>query len=303
MLWAGLLDTICSGTAFGPPGCLGPSRQQQRLEGPGRPPRYDDEPTLAREHFTRSTRLAPRNFEQQRTAVPREVFALVAVLEIGFFGQMPARPDLAVRVRVGAAHHRTLVLEHLHPSVACAEFGRLVRPTVHHGAHFCRRKFRQGRRMVLRPADHAALTAHRLRGEERILPVARPRFVGRRRILQRGKIIGEHERSAIVGVHSAAGACRTRTEMAARIVRHPRRDGRLVHLSQPRPLRALRRHQHPAAGERIAATVRCRRGRRNHAAGPRMSAKPIQRERCPSRRLQTSAAITDEASTMTMKWM
>ena len=52
-------------------------------------------------------------------------------------GQVAGRPDLAVRVRVGAAHHRALVLEDLHivDEIRLAQLLGLLAPGAHHLFH------------------------------------------------------------------------------------------------------------------------------------------------------------------------
>ena len=183
--------------------------------------------------------------------MPGEMLALVTVLQLGFFGKVSARPDLAVRMRVGAAHHRTLVLEHLHPGVAGAELSRLRGPAVDHGAQRDVVEVGERRRVVVRPADDTALAAHRLRREQGV-----GRLVGGRAVGQGREIVGEHERAAVVGVDDAARPLGARTKIAVRVVRHARLDRRLLHLPEPGSLRALRRHQHPTPGERVAAPMR-----------------------------------------------
>ena len=61
-----------------------------------------------------------------------EIGLLVLVFEHGFIGQVIRGPDLPVGMRIGAAHHRALVLEHLYPLVRLSETCRLFSPRVHH---------------------------------------------------------------------------------------------------------------------------------------------------------------------------
>ena len=70
--------------------------------------------------------------QQQRGVVIREISALGEQLTAGLGGDMPGRPDLAVRVRVGAAHHGAFVLKYLDvmDALMLAELDRLPRPGI-----------------------------------------------------------------------------------------------------------------------------------------------------------------------------
>ena len=61
-----------------------------------------------------------------------------------FVGDVAGGPDLAVRVRVGAAHDRALVFKDLHvvDEIALAEVARLIRPSLNDGLHFGQRELR-----------------------------------------------------------------------------------------------------------------------------------------------------------------
>ena len=72
--------------------------------------------------------LAVGVVEQEGRAVALKVFQLVDVLDARLVGHERRSPDLAVRVRVGAAHGGALVLEDLHPVVVAAQLHHLLDP-------------------------------------------------------------------------------------------------------------------------------------------------------------------------------
>ena len=86
-------------------------------------------------------------------------------------------PDLAVRVRVGAAHDGALVLEDLHPAVPLAQLPGLLRPPLHHRLHLggAHERYRHVRFGV--EAHHAARPGSRLRPQELVLGCVRVLFV------------------------------------------------------------------------------------------------------------------------------
>merc|ERR1719309_380790 len=54
----------------------------------------------------------------------------VLILHTGFIGHEGGSPYLTMRVRVGAAHYRALILEYLNPPVFAAQFHHLLHPGV-----------------------------------------------------------------------------------------------------------------------------------------------------------------------------
>src|SRR5207245_2334800 len=79
--------------------------------------------------------------------------------------------------------------------------------------------------------------------------------VERRPGLERGEIVVEDEGRSIVGIAYAAGAWIARAKIAGGVVLRLSGNGLFFHLTLPGPLRAVRRHQHPFARERIEAAV------------------------------------------------
>ena len=72
--------------------------------------------------------------DQQRTAMGDEILRLGVGLLLHLVRQMPGRPDLAVRMRVGAAHDLAAIFEDLHRADVgpAAERDRLLDPGVDH---------------------------------------------------------------------------------------------------------------------------------------------------------------------------
>ena len=240
-------------------------RQDQRLERPHRPVRNDRHPARALvDDALAACVLEARVVGEQPGPVRGGVGALVLVLGGGLVGQRVRRPDLPVRVRVRAAHQLALVLERLHPPVAGAQRRRLRRVRVDHRRDVGGRHLGQRQIVARREADHAARAPHALRPEQRPAVGVVDRAVG---VLQRREVVVEHERAAVARVGDAARALVARAEVAAGIVRRPLAARRRLVTPLPRPLRALGRHQHPLAGQRVEAAVRPRAGA--HGRRPR----------------------------------
>ena len=102
------------------------------------------------------TKRANRTIALLLVSIALVVGALLAFLLGRFVGQRASTPDLTVRVWVGAAHYRTLVLEYLHPAIALAQFRRLGRPHIHHDANLLDGHLWQGQVVARGEADHAA---------------------------------------------------------------------------------------------------------------------------------------------------
>ena len=108
-------------------------RQQQDFIGPDRPEWNHGNPVRVAHHDPRLRgQFALRVVEQQHRAFFLPVVFLLALFGGDFVRHEVAGPDLPVRMRIGAAHRRPFILEHLHPAIALAEFRRLRGPHVHH---------------------------------------------------------------------------------------------------------------------------------------------------------------------------
>jgi len=85
-----------------------------RLEGPDRPERDDHRKTLVHAHDPLGELQLERDvIAQEATAPGAAVGEHPARLLRRFDRDSPLRPDLAVRMRIAAPHHRSLVLEYL----------------------------------------------------------------------------------------------------------------------------------------------------------------------------------------------
>ena len=113
--------------------------------------------------FSATIRSLKREFlgeivDQQRPAMRDEILRLGVGLLLHLVGQMAGRPDLAVRMRVGAAHDLAAVLENLYGSDIrpAAERDRLLDPGVHHPLDVGDLHHGDREIMARREAQHAA---------------------------------------------------------------------------------------------------------------------------------------------------
>ena len=203
-------------------------------------------------------------------------------LLLEFVGQVAGRPDLAVRMRVRAAHDLTAVLKDLHgPDVRQgAEIDRLLDPGVDDPLYVRDSHFRQRQVMAGREADDPADSGLALRHEEFVFD-ALGRGVG----FQRGEVVVEDEGVGIVRVDRAVRPRIAGAEVAGRVVRQHRRGGDGFALALPRPLHAMRRHQHPFAGQRVQPAVRrLAEVELRHGSAFRFTARRARRRRPANRR-------------------
>ena len=101
-------------------------------------------------------------------------------------------------------------------------------------------------------ADHAANAGLGFGDQQPLLLEGIQRSAG----LESGKVVVEYESSGVCGVADAAGAGIARAKIAGGVVIGLRGGGLFFHLSLPRPLRAVRRDQHPFTREGVEAAVR-----------------------------------------------
>ncbi len=99
---------------------------------------------------------------EHRPAVLLEVDALVIVFLCGLVWQCISRPDLTMRMWIGAAHDLTTVLEHLNPAIRLTQFFNLIAPHIDNRTDLRHRHFRQRQVVTRRKADHTAGTSLRL---------------------------------------------------------------------------------------------------------------------------------------------
>ena len=154
--------------------------------------------------------------------------------------------------------------------IGLAELGRLIAPAVDNRTQ--RRFANVGKRcrVIGRVADHPGYT----RSARYFEGVGRgQRCVGRRIIReQRGEVVREHERGGVGRVERAVCAHIAGAQVTAWLVGRSAIGRRRRYRPLPRALPALRRDEHPVAGQQIAAAVRlvCR----VHAARTSNSAAP-----------------------------
>ena len=161
---------------------------------------HEDDPLAALE-------LLLEIVDEQDPAVFEEIGRLRARLLLELVRQMARRPDLAVRMRVRAAHDLAAVLEDLDggDAFARAEVDRLLDPGVDHALDVGDLHLRQRQIMAGRKAENPAEAGFAFRHEEPVLDPLRRR-VG----MKRGEIVVEHEGVRIVRIARAARARRFR---------------------------------------------------------------------------------------------
>ena len=168
------------------------------------------------------------------------------------FRQGVQRPDLTVRVRVGAAHDGAFVLKDLHPAIGMPQVGDLLCPGVDHLADIRHRHLGQGQVVAGRETNHAAGAGYRAGGKQLRLRLIR----GGGARQQRREIVLEDVRRCVRRVLFAARPAVPRAQVASRVISGQILRRSLLHLPEPGALGAVRRDQQPLAGERIKASMR-----------------------------------------------
>lgn len=114
-----------------PPVRLG---HDEHLERPDGPPRADGEKGGVFEDEALALRLLEESVVREHVCagVLGAVFLELSQLEQGLFREAGGRPDLAVRVRVRAAHCLAFVFEDLHVFVLCGGLGEVEVSAVGH---------------------------------------------------------------------------------------------------------------------------------------------------------------------------
>ena len=113
-----------------------PSRHKQCFKWPRRPVRHNRDPMVRFHHDA----LPAANFlayvvNQHDVVCFPHVSQLLFVFRSGYVGHLIARPDLPMRMRVRATHHRSLVLKDLDPLIFLTELFRLLNPKIHDAAN------------------------------------------------------------------------------------------------------------------------------------------------------------------------
>ena len=226
-----------------------------RLKRPHRPERHHRQERLVLFHHALAARLLQaRVLAQQARAALFPPLQQRSLLLGDFVGQRVARPDLAVRVRIACAHHGAAVFEDLYvvDLGPRAEFQVLLHPRIHHLAQVGRLHVGDRQVVARRETDHAAESRFGFGQQQAVLLEA----IQRRARLERGEVVVENESSGVRRIAHPAGARVARTQIAVGVVIGLCGDGLVFHLPLPGALRAVRRHQHPFARQRIEPPVR-----------------------------------------------
>lgn len=127
-------------------------------------------------------------------------------LIVGFGGDfiryMRCSPHLPMRMRVGAPHHTTLILENLHPGVVLRQCFGLFGPDIDDSRNFIAFELRQRLPVIRRKADHPA-SARSALGPEQSFIFGSSRIPLRQ---QRREIVIEHVNAGIFGIYGAIRA-------------------------------------------------------------------------------------------------
>ena len=246
-------------------------RQHHRFERPDRPERHQHgEVVVPEDDPLAGLRFEPEIVAEQARAMGGAVVGLRGELLGGFVGQVAARPDLTVRVRVAGAHRGAAILEDLHrvDLVHGAERHILLAPAGDHMGDVVDGEASHRKVVAGGIADHPADTGFGA-GDDQSAAVDRVMADAR---LQGREVVVEDEGVGVVGIAVAVRAPVARAEVAVRVVGERRRCRRPLGLADPRPLVAVRRDQHPFAGQRVEPTMRDALGRQH-----RLSLTPLGR--------------------------
>jgi hypothetical protein len=171
-----------------------------------------------------------------------------------FIGQAMARPDLAVRVGIAAAHHGATVFEDLDivDERVGAELGVLIDPRVDDSAHGGLIHFGEREVVARREADDAADAGLGFGDEE----AAGFDVLGGGVGFECGEIVIEHEGPGVLRIVLAAGAGVAGAEIAGGVVIGKLLRWSVFDLALPGTVGAVGRYQDPLASQRIVAAVR-----------------------------------------------
>src|ERR1700730_675306 len=231
-----------------------PLAHQQRFERPHCPERNDH-----REPFILTNRaLAELQFKLQIVAKQARFLRFPIRPERSqlLFRQNRhrcVRPNLAVRMRIARSHQRTAVLKNLHVAhpIDPSQAPELLSPHENHVTNLSERHPWNRQIMSRRKTDHPANPLLRARHEQTAFI-----FFKRSRIRQKGReIIIKSECAGVLRISGAVRPFISRAQVASRIVSRQIRPCRLLHPPKPRPLRSMRRNQHPLARQWIEPPV------------------------------------------------
>ena len=171
----------------------------------------------------------------------------------GLAGHGALGPNLAVRVRVRAAHHGPFVLKNLNVANVRPRPQRavLVGPHVHYAPDVGGAHFGQGQVVARREADDAAHAAFRFGPQQPTLV----ELAGGHVVAQGSKVVVENEGAGIIRIWRAVGAHVAGAEVAGGVVRRTDCGVGGFLLALPGAQRPVRRHQQPFAVQGIVAPV------------------------------------------------
>src|SRR6516164_5212860 len=176
--------------------------------------------------------------------MPAQVCKLLPIFFSRFVGNEIACPDLAMRMRIRAAHDVSLILENLNPAVISAQFFGSLCPDLYNSSNGLHRHFRQRQVMPWRKADHLACPGNTLTAQKPAADIRRRRLSTGQ---HRRKIIRENVGGRVFGIFHATCALVARTKVALRIVRGTFAMCRSLLPALPRALSPMRRDEDPVA--------------------------------------------------------
>ena len=233
-------------------GALGSSRVSNGHDGPVR---HDGEPVRGSRRPARALgKLALRRSRAAAGGRARRNRPRWCVFGRRLVGQEAVGPDLAVRMRVRAAHHRALVLEDLHPRVGRAPSSALCSHQVSMTCSIAGSgQLGQAPAVIGRKADRPGWCRARCRARTAgRSPAAHPA----RRLGQRREVVGEDEGPRVIGIAFAGDAQVAGAQVAVGIVR---RRSRAVRRLPAGPARGAWRgaaKPAPRTGQRVEAAMR-----------------------------------------------
>ena len=158
-------------------------------------------------------------------------------------------------MRVACAHHLAPVLENLHmrnPRHGSKLF-ELGRPRPHYSSDLVDTHARERQVMAWSKAHHAADSLFALGDQQ---PFSSYVEASQRRIFfQSGKVVLKDKRGIILRIQDSTRSLIARTQVAGGIISRALDRGRCFNQALPRPLRPVRRYQHPLLRDAADASL------------------------------------------------
>src|ERR1700674_762571 len=217
-----------------------PFTEQQSFKRPGRPERHNGkkEFILADDPFARC-QLQRRIVTQKAASVFPSIFLERVLLPSRLVRNGLRGPDLPMRMRIAAPHHRASVLENLDvvDIWKIAQTSILFCPHINEVANFSGRHLCQRQLVTRGETDHATNAALGGCDKKIVSTVVDPQ--GSQITLQRGEVVFKNKDGGILRITNAARPRVPRTQIAVWIVRGGGWMCKLLRLSLPRALRAI----------------------------------------------------------------